>query len=238
VNYYGLRADPASRHTSSINAAHKWGLPGTHCPSCKTTWASTGHDYPAVDLSPLDAHTTFERPRLEKNFAEFTRLRELVRPLFPPGAPLYPGMMWGPLTGTASGTFGSFFFQNPWTLLVRREVAEQLQAAGLQGLNPCRHELRFRQKQPPDIQEFQIEPRGRLHPDCIPPEERAPCETCGRLGFSRPENLLLEKESLPPQVDLFRVANFSTLLVGTERFVETVQRLGLDGVSFQELPLR
>jgi hypothetical protein len=37
---------------------------------------------------------------------------------------------------------------------------------------------------------------------------------------------------------VFRVANFSTVLVGSERFKEAVQRLGLDGLLFLELPLR
>jgi hypothetical protein len=52
------------------------------------------------------------------------------------------------------------------------------------------------------------------------------------------ENLLLDQSSLPTHTDVFRLANFSTVLVGSERFKEAVQRLGLDGILFLELPLR
>ncbi|MBN1208979.1 MAG: hypothetical protein JXB05_29245 [Myxococcaceae bacterium] len=61
---------------------------------------------------------------------------------------------------------------------------------------------------------------------------------CGRLGARRPERLILEGASLPEQVDLFRLTDFETTLVGTERFVEAVRRLGLDGADCLELPVR
>jgi hypothetical protein len=44
--------------------------------------------------------------------------------------------------------------------------------------------------------------------------------------------------SLPADLDLFRVGNFATVIVGTERFMETVRRLELDGLTFRELPTR
>jgi hypothetical protein len=50
--------------------------------------------------------------------------------------------------------------------------------------------------------------------------------------------MLLETASLPEQRDLFRLTDFETTLIGTERFVEAVQRLGLEGAAFQELSVR
>jgi len=147
-------------------------------------------------------------------------------------------MMFGPLVGTASGSFGSLFFQNPWTLLALRDTVEQLRAAGIQGLKACHHELRFRQKNPPALLEFQIEPHGRLHADCIPQEKRIPCATCGRYGFSKPAEPLLEASSLPKHQSLFRLANFPTLIICDESFADAVRGIGLDGAVFHELPLR
>jgi hypothetical protein len=110
--------------------------------------------------------------------------------------------------------------------------------AGVQGLKGCKPELRFRQKKnPPDLGELQLEPQGLLHADCLPPRP-PPCPRCGRDGFQLPEHLILDKASLPTHTDVFRVANFSTVLVGSERFKEAVQRLGHDGLLFLELPLR
>ena len=42
---------------------------------------------------------------------------------------------------------------------------------GLRGLLGARTELRWRQKNPPQMLELQVESLGRLHPDCIPPDE-------------------------------------------------------------------
>jgi uncharacterized double-CXXCG motif protein len=122
--------------------------------------------------------------------------------------------------------------------LARREAVDALQQAGVQGLKGCKPELRFRQKKnPPELLVLQLEPHGLLHPDCLPPRP-PPCSRCGRDGSQLPENLLLDQASLPTHTDVFRLANFSTVLVGSERLKEAVQRLGLDGILFLDLPLR
>jgi len=196
-----------------------------------------GHDYPGVDLSQLPERGAFETARAEP-FSEFARLRELVRPLVPPNAPLPPGTNFGPLVGTARGDFGPFTWLGSSRLLVRREALDRLLGEGVRGLLGCRTELRFRQKRPPELLEPQMEPHGRLHPDCFLPAVPSPCSTCGRLGLRRPDEPLLDAASLPTDLDLFRVGNFATMIVGTERFRATVRRLDLDGLTFRELPAR
>ncbi|WNZ61244.1 double-CXXCG motif protein [Myxococcus sp. MxC21-1] len=226
------------RINGSFNAAHKWGLPGlAGCPGCGVTWASSGHQYPAVDLSNLPAQSEFLKARPEP-FEEFARLRELVRPLAPPGALLPPGTVFGPLVGTASGRFADFETQGSMLLVVRREALERLQMEGVCGLVGCKTELRFRQKDPPELLELQLEPRGQLHPDCYPPELPPPCDTCGRFKLTLPDAPILDAASLPTDRDVFRVGNFATVMVGTERFKEAVQRLELEGITFRELPTR
>jgi uncharacterized double-CXXCG motif protein len=123
-------------------------------------------------------------------------------------------------------------------LLVRRDALERLQAEGVRGLLACPTALRFRQKNPPELLELQVEPHGQLHRDCIPPDEPPPCPTCGRFGLTRPDEPLLDAASLPTDRDLFRIGNFATMMVGTERFMEAVRRLELDGITFHELPTR
>jgi hypothetical protein len=58
------------------------------------------------------------------------------------------------------------------------------------------------------------------------------------LSFSLPKEPLLDAASLPKHLDIFRLANFTTVIVATERFVDTVRRLGFEEVAFRELPLR
>jgi len=238
MQFYELHEDTTPGYTGDISAASKWGLPGLmKCPGCGNTWASAGTAYPCVDLSHHPRRDEFVVPRPEP-IEEFERLREVVRPLIPAGMPIPPGTRFGPLVGSAWGTFGAFFLQNPWTLIARREAMEALQQAGVQGLKGCKPEVRFRQKKnPPELVELQLEPHGLLHPDCLPPRP-PPCSRCGRDGFQLPEHLILDQASLPTHTDVFRLASFATVLVGTERFKEAVQLLELDGISFRELPLR
>jgi uncharacterized double-CXXCG motif protein len=237
MRFYRLRSVSPSSTAWELRTEHQWLLPGVQCPTCDDIWSGIGEAYPAVDLSGLpDARKL--RARVEEDFEEFTRMKEQIRPLAPRGVPLEPGTTFGALVGRGRGHFPQFVLPVPWTLLVRREALEQLQAAGLRGLMGCRTELRFKEKDPPELLELQLEPYGRLHPDCLPRGLPAPCETCGGPGFTLPTDIILDAPSLPDDRDLFRLASYPTVLVGTERFAEAVRQLGLEGVEFTELPTR
>ncbi|MFP2907326.1 double-CXXCG motif protein [Pyxidicoccus sp. 3LFB2] len=228
-----------SRFSWNLRASASWCLPGIHCPTCDEVWSNTGEAYPSVDLSVLPVPDRKKlRPRVEEDFAEFTRLRELVRPFVPEGVPLDTGAVLGPLVGTGRGHFPELFFPAPGQLAICREALEQLQSEGLRGLMGCRTELRLRHKNPPELLELQIEPRGRLHPACIPQNLPAPCSTCGLRAFSLPQAPLLDAASLPDDRDLFRLRDFMTIIVVTERFAETVRRLGFEEVQLRELSTR
>jgi len=237
MRFYELREDKKAGYTGYFSAASRWGLPGVRCPQCGATWASAATAYPCVDLSALPERAEFEKPRPEP-IKEFERLRELVRTLAPPGVPLPPGTRFGPSVGSAQGKFGPFYFDYDWTLFMRREAMESLRAAGIRGLEGCKPDVRFRQKSnPPELLELQLIPHGLLHPDCLPSRSPA-CTRCELDSFQLPNNLLLDAASLPEHTDVFRLANFATVLVGSERFKDAVERLGLDGIRFEELPLR
>jgi uncharacterized double-CXXCG motif protein len=236
MRFYELDEDKASRHTGYASAVPKWGLPGSLCPECDRTWVVAGLAYPCVDLSSLPERTLFEEARRE-SIEEFERLRELARPLVPPGALLLPGTKFGPSVGTATGRFGAFYFLPPFQFMVRREVLEKLQAAGIHGLRGCRAQLRFRQKNAPELWELQLEQHGRLHRDCLPADSQPPCPRCGGDSNPIPEPQILEATSMPTDCDLFMLPDTLTILC-SERFVEATRRLELDGVTFKELPLR
>jgi len=234
MKYFVIKEDRAIDYTGSVDAAHKWGLPGvSNCPGCKSTWGAI-LAYPLVDLTPVAALADFETARTEP-MEEYERLRELVRPLLPPGAVLKPGTTFGPFVGTAQGRFGSFTLSWLGDLMVRREVLEKLQAEGLQGLKGCRMQVRFRQRNAPELFELEQLPVCQPHPDCLPPGHEPPCPRCGRPGVDKPKDLVLDARTLPADLDLFRLVHYSVALC-TERFVEAYQRLGLDGLVF--LPVR
>ncbi len=238
TKFYELRAPRESKYTGTLSARHKWGgLPGLSCHECRATWAGGMTAYPGVDLSSLPERGEYEKPRPEP-FDEFVRLRELVRPRVPAGAPLLPGTTFGPLVGTATGTFSPLFFYYFEMPLVHLGALERLQAEGVRGLHGFRTELRFRQKNHPELLELEILPHGRLHPECTPPDRRPPCPRCGWENFSFPEEPILDAASLPAHTDLFRLSDFETIFIATERFVEAVRRLDLDELDIREVPVR
>jgi len=239
MHFYSVERVESARYAGKIDGTHRWGLPGVRCPLCKAVWGTGGLAYPSVDLSHHPERANLEEARLEEDFLEFERLRESVRPLIP-GSVLEPGTELGRFVGTAHGTFGPLIMPVPWALMMRKEALELLQGEGLQGLNGWRMELRFRQKKtPPELVEMELLPLGLLHEDCIPSDQRVPCPRCGRDEFSLPKQPVLKASSLPKGVDLFRLANYTTIIVATERFVETVRRLWPEEeLELRELPVR
>ena len=238
MKYFHLRDVKNPRYSGEYRASHRWGLPGITCPLCHATWSMAGEAWPCVDLSSLPEARELTQARLEENYAEFERLREKVRPLLPEGVPLWPGATFGPMRGFAWGTFGEVVLYNPWVFLIRGEALDQLHAAGLDGIQAAPVQLRFRQREPLDLREVQPVFQGKMHPDCLPSDLAPPCERCARQGLRRPEPLILDAASLPARADVFRLTDFPTVIIGSERFVETVQRLHLSELEFIQLPVR
>ncbi|HZH18290.1 MAG TPA: double-CXXCG motif protein [Archangium sp.] len=237
MRYFGIEEDKAAGYTGYVDGTHRWKLPGIICPACKATWSAISNAYPSVDLTPVASLANFEKARPEPA-DEYERLCELVRPLLPPGTVLEPGTRFGPIVGKAQGRFGQLVSPYPWLLLIQREALEKLQAEGLRGLKGCRTELRFRQRASPELLELEILPVGHVHPDCLPSNRNPPCARCGQNRISLPRELLLDASTLPSQLDLFRLEDYSTEIICTERFVDTCKRLGLDGVVFHPLPIK
>ncbi|OJH42830.1 hypothetical protein BON30_00365 [Cystobacter ferrugineus] len=222
MKYYELERDPSPHYTGNLNAKHTWWLPGVEsCPVCDLQpEGGTSAQYPRVDLSALSSE---EQKKLSSAWPvpreEFIRRRELVRPLAPPHAVLESGAAFGPLQGTGVGYFGQLVMQNPWSLCMRLEALERIRNA-------------------PELRDIQLETHGRFHPDCLPPPN-PPCPTCGvAMGHGVPDPYWLDASSLPPHVDIFRLADASTLIIANERLVDAVHRLELDGVVFKELEAR
>ncbi|QSQ20195.1 hypothetical protein JY651_33685 [Pyxidicoccus parkwayensis] len=238
MRVFTLKLGDNDLQKGEYNAAYKWKLPGISCPTCKATWGGAGTNYPAVDLSVLPEARKYLKARLEEDFEEYERLRDQVSTLLPADSPLEPGARFGPLVGKARGPFSAFLHQYADILLVQPDVLKLLQDEGLRGLRGCRTEMLFRPKGIPELLDLHIEPRGLLHGDCIPKSTPPPCPKCGRDGFSLPKEPLLDAASLPTDLDLFRLRNFATVLIVTERFKDTVERFELDGLTFRELPLR
>ncbi|HEX8439924.1 double-CXXCG motif protein [Archangium sp.] len=240
MRFYELGSVPygTSRYKGEYSAERPWHLPGLHCPTCDISWGGISEAYPSVDLSGLPEAKQLKTARLEEDYGRFERLRAMVRPLVPAWARLTPGTGFGPLVGSARGTFPQLYILYSWRVIIHRDALEQLQAEGLRGLKGCRTGLRFRQRNAPELMELEVESHGLFHPDCLPPGNTEPCKTCGGYSFDLPKQRLLDKASLPEHVDVFQLRNCPGFIIITERFVDTLRRLGFEEFSLQELPVR
>jgi uncharacterized double-CXXCG motif protein len=202
---------------------------------CGSSPGGLGEAYPSVDLSGW-AHRQELAEARQVPIEEYERLRDLVRAQVPFEAPLYPGAEFGPLTGKASGKWSALDLPEPWALVMRAETVAQLRQAGI-ALRASKVDLRFRGKTEVDLRDIEIHCRGQLHDSCFLNGRERPCERCGRQEGSLPEAPILDGRTLPTDLDLFRLTDYTTVIIANERFVDAVTRLELDGVVFKELPV-
>ncbi|WP_442929762.1 SitI6 family double-CXXCG motif immunity protein [Myxococcus sp. NMCA1] len=239
MKFYVVEEDRSAGFTGNLRALPPWGFPGvTPCDACGAAGGWAGLQYPCVDLSGLQEREALENPGRQVSVEEFSRLRDLVRPFVPSWARLEPGADFGPPTGTGSGTFGDLFMQNPWSLYIRREALERLQDAGIHGLSGCPMNVRFRGKNPSELLAMQLELHGRLHIGGVPPEMRRVCPNCGMQRHELPQPPILEVHSMHEPPELFRLHDWPTFIVASERMADSVRRLPLTGVRFNELAAR
>lgn len=229
-----LNSDEQGQWSGSYRARHRWHLSGVDCPRFGP-WA--GMDaFPSVDLSAVEEPVLAE-PKGPMSVAEYNRLVARVRPFVPPGLPVRAGGSFGPMVGTAQGKFGPVTCWPSWVVILREDAVESLQAEGLQGVIAVRMELRSRRSTMPALYELEARPLARLHPDCIGEWKTPACDICGKPeSFSLPPKRWLLRSTVPEGLDVFGVEG-ANLHVVSERFVETVQRLGPSDVRYQELPV-
>lgn len=223
------------KKTGYIQAAHKWGLPGVTCHVCGSTWGNIGLDYPSVDLSAFPENERFVDP-WPVPLATFEELKKIIKNAFPRLEQLKPGTSFGPLFGKATGKLDGFVWNMPWALLITGDAQNKLKRFDLSLPRAVSPILKFK-KEPQEIFEYEILPRGILLNGIYPPEYPRFCTACGRDGATMPEKLLVDVSSLPKDLDMFRLSNFSTVILVTERLVEAVKELGINGAFFQEVDL-
>ena len=230
MKLWKVRPDEHLLRAYDIEGRHEWKLPGVRCTSCGNTWTTVGLEYPGVDLSEMETAKLYisgvvpvdQFEELRKGLVTYLR-REMC---------LRPGTSLGPYHGKGSGVFPDLGFSHPWTMFMKESALSALKQSGL-SLFGVLARLKVKGKRSIDLLELQVEPYGRLAKSSLPPEGVPTCAGCGRRGFEVPEMFAVEKESLPKDVDLFRLADAPAYILGTDRFVEVVKKLRLTGAVFE-----
>lgn len=222
------------RDNGEIHGSHRWGLPGVTCPVCHETWAGSGLEYPSIDLSELPEEALFREARRE-SLKEYLRLKDMITKAFPSIKKLKPGTSFGPLVGRTIGEISGFVWNLPWTVTLTGEALRGLKSRKLSlpvGVPPI---LEANNKSP-ELFELELLPYGKLLNGIYPPGLGF-CYACGRDAATMPQRLVVEYSSIPQEIDLFRLSNFTTLILATERFVESVGALNIEGAFFEVVDL-
>jgi hypothetical protein len=154
--------------------------------------------------------------------------------------------------GTASGVFPDIAWTDGsgWDVLLRSNAFEQLTAAGVRGLRVVAPALITPADDLFDVMEIDIPLAGQLHDysfahgtpryiaECGAEIEmydddavvtaRNKCPACDRVAGSI-RRCVLERASIPANIDIFRPTNATTYVIVTEQFANAVTRLGLAG---------
>lgn len=240
MRFFEVLEDEATRNTGRIDGVSPWCIPSIDCTVCGG-YGGLGEAYPTVDLARFAHRALLEEPRSQQalSLEAYRHLCEQLRPWVPPAAPLEPGTQLGPVVGKAKGRFGDFYFQAPWAPWIRISALEKLHAAGVRGLHCAPGDLGYRGQPAPPLHCLEVLVHGALHPTSHTPDWQAPCPRCGshRNGYPS-ESAVLAASTLPENIDLFRLRDFKTVIVASERFVEAVKQLRLSDIAFRELSVR
>lgn len=239
MKYYRIKPDYSDEKQNYLEASHKWSLPGVSCNICNQIWSNVGIEYPSIDISEMAFSKKLEKgwvaslaefesfqTEIGKTFAEYK--------IFPPGTEF--GCLVGKEVGRKSGYFNDFIWNLPWTIIMNEIALNKLQIEKLNLPQTIKPIIKFK-TQPQKIYEFEVLPLGNLLNTIYENSQDKACLGCGRIGGSMPSEIVVEKKSIPDDLDIFRLSNFSTIIVTTERFVETVNRLELRGALFNEIKI-
>lgn len=218
--------------TPRFEGSHKWGLPGIDCRFCDSIWVSSGLEYPDIDFGRFSRLTEcWPRPIPS---AEFRDLAAAVRRDFPEVLRLEPGTRFGPMTAKATGMFNGFVWSMPWTVLLPRLVAERITDEGVRLPTLVPAEI-IKGGTDSELCELAIYPAGRLTNGCYEPGVIRICPECDRDAVKLPEEIAIDVSDVPNDVDIFRLDNFATILIVTERFFDAVNSLGIKGAKFEKV---
>lgn len=220
----------AIRHKPDIRAAHATGLPGLICPT-EGPWATTGLSYPTVDVNNVKA-LVGNLKRWPVSLAVFEGLREKLTTLLPASTWLEPGTDFGPLIGSASGTIGDFGWPTWWDMVVRESVLAAMREAGF-SLRARVAELKFRKKQHETLHELEIWPTALA----VGYTRSVPCELCGRVDDSVPDEFAVDGSSLRPEEPFQRLFQFPSHIIANEAMAAFIRSRGLTDIVLRPIQI-
>jgi uncharacterized double-CXXCG motif protein len=208
------------------------GLPGVTCHACGSRWAAYGLSYPTVDVSSIPNYKSLLKAR-NVTVSQFEEVRQKILHLLPPGSYLPPGTAFGPVSGEVIGTLATFAWIEGG-MLINADVYKEMMAEGLEMPDAVHANLTFGKGNPPiNMLELSMPPVARLSPSCYADQAAELCEVCGRLGIVRPEEMIVQMSSIPPNVEMFRTQESGAVFV-LDAFRDYCISKDLKNIAFRE----
>ncbi|WP_342381927.1 double-CXXCG motif protein [Myxococcus stipitatus] len=227
MRYYHLQGATSAKSRWEVRVDRAWNLPGSICRTC---WAEVAHislDFPSVDLFDWPHAHEYVEARQEP-WEEYARLRDQLRPLLPSGVVVGPGSGFGPMNGWVKGSPPPVALLDGWTLLATEHGLEEMSMDGLRGIHAVRTRLRSANSVP-TLHEVELLPAGEFAEPGRPVPTKPPCGVCGNVVTTlAPLEWRLDAASIP-EVDAFRFQHWTTCVIVSERFLDTVRGLGCEG---------
>jgi hypothetical protein len=190
-----------------------------------------GSEYPSI--APKDLPLALRRAASHSGvmpLEEWQSLRSMVGTALPADVTWGPGTEFGTLIGDASGTAPDIAWLGRWTCLLREGAYEQLLNEGfnLRGRIP---KLKWKGGTAAKLVEVEARPSVMLHGW----RTQEPCDICGRVGFSAPDPIVLDRKTYDPSIPLQRIINLQTYIVVSPAMKSAIERMGLWGATFPVL---
>lgn len=233
MRIFEIRASKSSK-TSWIDAAHRWGLPGVDCPDCGSIWGTVGLEYPTVDLSGLPEELEYREAR-SASLESYRSLKRTISDAFPNLPVLLPGAAFGPLTGRASGKrLEGFVWRAWWSICLEADALEKLRKTGLNLPQHVKADITYR-NEVQEVFELSLPLEGVLVNPVYDGIQLNHCTTCDRDSGTLPDAPLVDVSSISGTSDIFRIRNFTTIILVTEQFVEAVESQRITGAEFKQI---
>lgn len=227
-----------------VDMTCRFNLPRVECPICCPEWKNWGDglfEYPAFKFSFLNEQEFTDRRVLSLD--EFSDIRLKIQNAAGRPVNIIPGASIGELSGTTISTKLEDFI---WGRLIVPQIskrAKDILASESIDLFTTECSIQFRGRQLTSHLAVQVEPVPLMTEESLARHKIFHCPRCGNFVSPSPrlspiisEGYLIKKSNWPKDQHLVQMQETLHILA-SEKFIETVKRYKLSGITFEECGL-
>lgn len=219
----------------NIEGHHKWKLPSIKCPVCGVVWGETAVIYPWIDASSLPDKKVYRSNVVcVMSPEEFEVARTPVAAMLPPDCPLPPGTSFGQFRGKhTAGKMEDFHFYYYPRLIASRAYEQLCEVSALSVGATSAYIKGTKKGETLSFLELHLVPRAKLAVAKVQKAGQKYCPDCGFDQRSLPEPLVILKETIPANEEMFQLLDDPGVVLAKDELVQAVKALALTGIEFE-----